>query len=341
MEKSDTNKIHDFSWGDTSGIREIMLKHSGHIFYSTRAMPWSLFGYPEHEGVMELRNLTKALIKNLTGREYRYIIITNGALQSLNAYVNSKVNSNTEILYTNNMYFAFYPNIAANMRLKHIGDIKKALNPGKQNIGIIDSPSNPMGDMFDGNSQVKENVVWDAAYFSPTYCGMKVNEKKLKCMPIIPDHDAMAGSFNKLTGINGLRIGWLATNSNIIFNRTLKYIESDTCGVSYPSQWAILQILKYVDLNAFFIESKDMLDVNRNEISRLDHLFSGQPIPDTGMFALFEVDQALKDLLAKANVKTMEGSLCGDTRNSVRFNLAKSIRDTKAMVDAVIRADKV
>lgn len=325
---------HDFSWGDTVGIRNIMLKNAP--FLNIFIQDWNSFGYPPHEGSEELIGLTKELIKDLTGKEYRYVLITNGATSGLNAYIYAAKKECTEYLYTRKMHFSFYPGIAKVNGLHHIKKDRIDFELDGQ-IAIIDSPSNPEGEVFFGGP--KKGVVWDAVYYTPTYCGVWENNK-LVCIKAIPEHDAMVGSYNKLTGINGLRVGWLATDDEEIYNKASEYITYHLCGVSWPSQNAIIHILKNVDLQKFYKESKALIDNNKSELSRLKNIFHNQPIPWKGMFALFEVNNRIKQLLEKASVKVMPGSAIGDDKDSVRFNLSRSNEDTKAMVDAILRADR-
>jgi aspartate/methionine/tyrosine aminotransferase len=332
---------HNFAWGDTRGIRAIMMKYINETNI-LQNIPWENFGYPEHEGDPELIRYTKTLINELTGHQYKHILITNGATHALNAYVAAIKTPDTDFMYTHKLYFLFYPGIASNHGLTHATQESMLTIPEKQ-IGIMDSPSNPEGKMhgnpFFPNSTYSKNIIFDAAYYTPTYCGIG-NKNNLKCINIIPNHDAIAGSFNKLTGINGLRVGWLATDDDNIYNNALEYIEHDICGVSYPSQHMALEIMKHVNLNHFYWESKLMLDSNKGEMSRLNHIFGNQPIPTHGMFALFEIDAKLKRLLEKASVKFMPGNSCGDFRDSARFNLSNSNEATKNMVDAILKADK-
>jgi aspartate/methionine/tyrosine aminotransferase len=321
---------YDFSWGDTRGIREVMMKHAA--FLQVSNMPWETFGYPPHDGTPQLKSEISSLIGNLTKHNYKYVLITGGATHALNAFVAAMRSSTTRFMYTNKLYFSRYPGIAANLGLQHVRTDK--INPRTGDVGLIDSPSNPLGRLTaEGNN---ENVVWDAAYYSPTYCGL---DTPLRCYPIIPKHVAMAGSLSKLTGINGLRIGWLATDDVSIYEKALSYITSNLCGVSQPSQYAAHQILTKVDMQSFFKTSKALIDNNKTEMSRLDYLFGYQEMPRHGMFNLWETDDKLKNLLEKASVLVMPGSQCGDTRESVRFNLANPNAMTRDMINAVLKAD--
>jgi aspartate/methionine/tyrosine aminotransferase len=327
---------HDFSWGDTRGIREIMIKRAP--FLQTLTSPWELFGYPPHDGLPELRIEIEKLILDLTGKKYTHILITGGATHALNAYAIATKNRFTQHLCTNSLYFSRYPGIATNTGLIH-RPIDSFYSESMFDIRIVDSPSNPLGQMSTLQSTISEKVVWDAAYYSPTYCG-RGPRNNLRCHPAIPAHEAMVGSLSKLTGLNGLRIGWLATNKDTIYDKALEYVTSNLCGVSYPSQFSATQILKRVNMPEFYLDSKDLLDSNKEELSKLDYLFGNQVIPDIGMFCLLEVDDKLKKLFEKASLKVMPGTSMGDTRDSVRFNLANSVQSTKDMVKDVLKADK-
>lgn len=324
---------HDFAWGDTRGIREIM----SNMLYEKgldKSFPWHHFGYPPHEGEGKLISYTRQLIRKITGHEYKYVLITNGATHALSAYIAAVKNEFTKSMNTHPLYFLFYPGIAKNHGLKH--EVSDQIYTDFQTIGIIASPSNPEGKVYIGGP--RDNIIWDAAYYTPAYCGQG-SKNALECIQMIPKHEAMAGSFNKLTGLNGLRVGWLATDDQRIYEKALYWTEHDICGVSYPSQWMALQIIKYVDLDVFFSSAKDLIDSNKTEMQKLSYLFGNQDIPEIGMFALFEIDKKLKKLLEKASVNFMAGSACGDVRDSARFNLANMNQATKEMVKAVLKAD--
>lgn len=331
---------HDFAWGDTRGIREIMVNHI-YDKLDYLDMPWESFGYPPHGGNSELIVAVSELIVNLTGKRYKHVLITNGATNALNAYVSGAKNGTTKELITHPIHFLIYPGIAKQHGLEHKTDWSvRPAGPYGGSLGIIDSPSNPHGRLLKG-SPFSAGTVWDAAYHTPTYCGLSDQNGNLHRCLVIPNHDAMAGSLSKLTGINGLRIGWLATDNTDLYHRAYQYVENDLCGVSNPSQHAALQILQTVNLDSFYKESKNLLDNNRDSMSRLSHIFGNQSIFPVGMYALFEVDSKLRDLLERASVHTLSGHLIGDDRDSVRFNLANSAKATKAMVNAILKADRI
>jgi len=332
---------HDFGFGDTRGIRDLFVAHAGAILNQSLIGLWKDCGYPKHEGEDRLILRLRLLIRNLTGYDYKHVLVTNGATNALNAYLyaakNRSNDKKTHVL-TNKLYFGFYPGIIENAGLIHVPT--EITNTGDREIQIIDSPSNPLGVLCPLTNECGgANRVWDAAYFSPTYCGILAKNLTLKNPKIIPPHDAMAGSLNKLTGLNGLRVGWLATDDDGIYNKAYDYVTNDLCGVSMPSQMVAAKLLENIDLDPFYSLSKALLDSNRTEMQRLDKLFGGQKIPETGMFALFEVDNKILKILDKASVKVMSGKFCGDPRMSARINMANSNQATKLMISDILKAD--
>jgi aspartate/methionine/tyrosine aminotransferase len=328
----------DFGWGDTTGIRKIFSEYlPGGFLVNTNSL-----GYPTHEGEPDLINKVHSLILDLTGRMYRHIVITNGATSALNAYLHYQAtHRGVPMVGTSNLYFGFYPDIISvnAMTQQKFTDLSYSINTAKDNdyAYIVDSPSNPLGEMRIVNDG--KNVVWDAAYYSPTYCG--VTEKgRLVCNRAIPEHDAMVGSLGKLTGLNGMRVGWLATNDDIMADKVGYYITNTLCGVSGLSQQLAVAALS-VDLDSFYEKSYRLIQNNKNEISRLNKIFSNQPIPENGMFSYFEVDNKILDLFYKAGVLVMSGSKIGSDWDHIRINLAKTNEETKKMVDAVLKADRV
>jgi len=320
---------HHFGWGDTYGVREAMMLTAPHL--ALNPMPIGDFGYPKHGGEDELIDLIRKLCIRLTGKSYKHILITQGCTNAINAYCHAEADSKTEYFACRKLYFPLYLDIATNAGLIFKpGTLGKLLN----SIEIIDSPSNPLG--FVDGIDYGSRTLWDAAYHSPTY---GVNISKAPKTPI-PAHVAMAGSLSKFSGINGIRLGWLATDEDELYKSALRWSTADTSGISWPSQWLGMEILKNVDLEAFWRRSAATIDDNKIEINKLSKIFGGQEIPDKGMFAFFEVDDRIHQILDKADVVTMPGSRCGDTGDSVRINLAHTREATAAMVKAVLKADR-
>jgi aspartate/methionine/tyrosine aminotransferase len=324
---------HDFAFGDTRGIRKKMLRQAKKIL--SLPLPWEDMGYPPHTGDLALIENTKKLIKDLTGKTYEYVIITNGATHAINAGIHALKTVDTGRLLTHHLYFGFYPQIASINNLEH-----KRFALGHEPIStrtdivLVDSPNNPSGFITPQTFEASRTI-WDAAYWSPTYT------KDWKKLYVPPAHVAMVGSYNKLTGINGLRVGWLATNDLQAYFKAHDYVTNTLCGVTSSGQWAVNKILENVNLEVFYKESANLIDANKEELGRLNRLFGNQEIPEVGMFALWASDRKINEILAKAGVKFMYGKEVGSDPMSWRINLGNTFDQTRAMVEDVLRADKI
>jgi aspartate/methionine/tyrosine aminotransferase len=326
----------NFGWGDTDGIREIMLDRYSKDVPSHPKTGTDIFnldqGYPAHEGNPELILLVKDLIKKLTKKEYKHVLITNGATNGICATLSAL---SPEEIYINDRYFSFYPGITKQFAKKvfSVSFKKDIISHHPDAVAVIDSPSNPRGDLIidlETASDTKIDTVWDAAYWSPAYV------PSLQNMPM-PEHRVMVGSLSKLTGINGIRLGWIATDEDAVYEKCLDYITHNLCGVSGLSQDLAISILKYVDLDRFFSDSASLLADNKSEFSRVSSLFGNQKIPDLGMFIYWNVDPALLQKVKNAGIIFTSGSFIGGKENEIRINLSRKKHLTKNLVDLLLK----
>jgi len=323
---------HLFGWGDTRGLRALMTQENP--FLLLLRPPIETFGYPPHAGNPELVSNAQAFIRALTGLDYQYLVITSGATQAINAAIHAMKETYTEYLACRKLYFPFYPGIANKNGLILKND--DALEYNKKAIRLIDSPANPTGAIHeneDGSIWNAITNIWDSCYHSPTY--------NIPNNCSYPKHLAMVGSFAKISGINGIRIGWLATESKEVYDSAVRYVSYDTVGVSQADQWLANKMIKEVNWSTYLDKSKRLIEDNKDEFMKLSRLFSDQPMPKVGMFYFAEVDQGLRDLFEKASVQFMDGRACGADYDSVRVNLANSREDTKKMVKEILKNDKI
>lgn len=323
--------LPSFSWGDTRGLRETLL--SIYKDLSFQGLPLEKYGYPPYDGDHDLIALTKGLIKSLTGIDYKYLIITPGCTSAVNIAIAAMKKPYTQYVATRNLYYPRYPSMIEHVNeLKHLKGIEKA---EPFDIILVDSPSNPLGEVGINNVTLSNDVIWDGAYHSPVY-GIPFGVNS------VPKAKAFCGSFSKFTGINGIRLGWLATDNIVIYNSAHEYAKGDFCGTSYPSQEIVKRILSDGDrLNTYYIKSKAMIDNNKCEILKLKNIFGQDDIPNFGMFAFFKTDDKMEKLFEKAGIEFTNGKDCGAMYQSVRINLGNSNEDTKEMVKRIINADKV
>lgn len=324
----------NFGWGDTDGIREIILD----MYADNKKMSdYSLIninqGYPAHEGCPKLIEEVKKLAKNLTGKDYKHIIITNGATNALCASLSAIAPSE---IFINDRFFSFYPGIAKQFseNVNFLNLKESAFHHADNAVAIVDSPTNPRGELISeikSLSSGKLNVIWDGAYWSPTYVS-DFKEKK------VLEHDIMVGSISKLTGINGIRLGWLATDDDSIYKNAVDYITHTLCGVSALSQELAFSILKHVNMEKFYAKSAQLISENKDEISRLSPLFGNQKVPEMGMFVYWKADKDLIEKIKSLGVVFTSGTSVGGTEDEVRINLGRKKYLTKNMVDLILKS---
>lgn len=320
---------HQFGFGDALGVREVLFTVYPELRFQVSS-PEST-GYPAHGGSPSLIDAVRGYLTSLYGVcPYQHILITAGCSHAIQAAIHAVRNDLTTSVITRSLYFPFYPNMIKTAGLKHA--VKQGLI--YNDIALYDDLS-PVGIRENNWSSLFDIRILDAAYLSRTY-GLE----KLDLMTSVQASKyTIVGSLGKMTGLNGLRVGFLGTNDHAVYQKAYDYVTYTTIGANIEAQTTIAKILSDLDRFDLFLDrSKGVLDSNRIELSRLRHLF-GQDIPSKGMFALLAADSKLKDLFEKASVVVTDGMGCGADCPSIRINLSNSNGATKRMVDAVIKAD--
>lgn len=321
---------YNFSWGDTRGLRNLILSIYTNLD-ALQTMPLRSYGYPPYEGDPELVEHFRDLTELLTGVRYPYIITTQGCTHAVNAATYALKNEHTLYGVTRDLYFPRYPTMLKSLGLEH----RKQKEGGcsTHDVLIVDSPSNPEGKVGTLDEKT-DKIIWDGAYQSPTY-GMLLG------VNTVPNSQVFCGSMSKLTGINGIRIGWTATMSPFLHEKMRMYVESSICGVSYPSQYVALEILKdQKNLEEYFARSAQLINNNKEEVLKLKHIFGSDSIPAHGMFAFFKTDDRMEQVFKNAKVIFTKGSDCGAEFQSVRINLGNPNEMTKEMVQRILKQDR-
>lgn len=313
------NKEIDLSWGEPFCVREILdSMYTNNVKSDVKNML-----YAPDEGNNALISKIKEFLKNQTGIDYKYVIITNGTTGAINVVLRAFSRQGKTKCYTRSTFFPYYPPIIEKNGFEHIKKLETTCNMlfnKKDSIILLDSPSNPEGK---SSSYDSEFVIWDSVYHNNVY----ISEKA-----IVPKHKVNCGSFSKALGLTGSRIGWIATNNIEDYEDFLYENLYESCTVSVPSQDLILDILNNLDMDLFLKKSKDAIEKNRNELNRLKGLFNGRLVPNNGMFYVVEADDYMKDVIDRANVKVVDLG-----NNLIRFNLAQLNDLTKEAVDRIIK----
>lgn len=326
------NKIN-CGWGDPYFLLDILSK---------QAIPLSVnlkdCTYAPDAGDSDLLLKIKDITKKLTGHEYKYFIITNGATQAINTIMRVwEEKHNVQIVLTSKFGFPYYPMMIEKSKLSHNKVDFKTYNRSSQercfnHMSIIDSPSNPLGEQYFKQDNDGLNgyllTVWDAVYHNPIYNA---------CPIIQPPHDVYVGSFSKLLGLTGARIGWIATDNSFDYQLFLKESLYETATVSKISQQTINQILSTMDLDDFMKVGKTRLDLNRHTLHKLSGLI-GSDVQEKGMFYLFQADKKMFKLFDKAGIIYVK--LSDEDKQYIRLNIGQTAEVLTDAVKAVLKTDR-
>ena len=324
------NKIHwDFAWGKPYFLLEILEKH-----YTPKLVPHDIknMSYGPDRGLEKLIEITKKMIKDTTGLEYENIIITNGATQGINVLLRvlkKEIAFNGgprfDSVMTSQHGFPYYGEMIKKAGFKRIKHESFDLSVF-QCIRLIDSPSNPIGKQYDCAFGNNFTTIWDSVYHSHIY-----TDNTLK----IPNHMAMVGSYSKLLGLTGARIGFIATNLHSLAKNCAHENLMENSTISIPSQELIIDIMEKIDLNDFIIAGRNSLNNNREEFRKIEYLFDNQPVPEVGMFYCVHADNKALEIIKKCGIKYVD---LGD--NFIRFSLGQTNQITKDGIKSILKEDK-
>jgi aspartate/methionine/tyrosine aminotransferase len=325
--------IADLTWGQSVCVRDAFTEtlSGAPVIFGLKEL--SEMGYPKHEGNEELIEITRKVIERQTGNNYKHILLTNGATGGVTIALRTYRQMGKDAVFTRTPpYFAIYPAmIEAAGFTKHVTE--GGFRPqGDNPVAVIDSPSNPQG-LFLHGRVFSDPVIWDAVYHSRVYAEPISLEHT--------GHDVMVGSYSKLLGINGIRVGWIAMDDEWLYNRMAKLVTAEYCGLSHPSSYILLELLNKFYWDQFEMNARYKLNYNREEWSKLEKYFEGHPVSPVGMFYYANMDKSCKKLMEKAGILYMSGTSLGTDDNHGRFNLGQDNKLIKNAVKSILKADKI
>ncbi len=316
-------KKYDFGWGNPYFLLEILEKK-----YPTSIgrVDIANMSYAPDIGLPALVDYTKKVIYKTTGIEYQNVFITNGATQAINSILKYYKKTGYETVCTTKYGYPFYQDMINNTGLERYN---KLFTPKKytKHLYLIDSPSNPEGEQASGMYSLNDPVIWDAVYHNNIYT---------KDLNTYPRHDVMVGSYSKLLGLTGVRIGYVATKCPIIHKILADISLKDIATVSIPSQKLIVDILTKIDLEDFMFLGKTALDCNREQFQKIEYIFDGQPVQEVGMFYCAHADKKAFQLLEKCGINyvTLDESY-------IRLSLGQKLNLTREAMRVILKEDRI
>ncbi len=208
-----------------------------------------IFSYGPKEGLPQLKKAASKVLKNRKGVECppELILPTNGAVSSVHTIAKFALKPGDEAIIFDPVDFLFQKSIeAAGGKIVRISIDKKTgtFDPikfinaisKKTKMICLCNPHNPIGKIFSrqellfiGSMAVKHrlwimnNEVWSDIIFPEN---QHINIASLH--PEIAERTISVYSFSKAFGLAGLRVGFIATPSKLIFNKILQIATTQT-----------------------------------------------------------------------------------------------------------------
>ena len=318
---------YDWAWGNPYFLLDVLDSvYTAHTFSIGPTVSDMIYG--PYEGMPTLIQETHKVIKQVTDQQYNYILITNGASNAINTILRHFKSRGGNIVYTTKYGYPAYEEMIKRAGLMRIRDLNAApLELGampNQTIRLIDSPENPFGEHFTGGNAGQD--IWDAAYNNPIYTSFHLTKQPL--------HRIHVGSYSKLLGVAGARVGYIATNDPILYEALVQESRNDLTGPSRPSQKFILDILKKIHLKDFMLLGKKHLHDNKEEFQKIEYLFDGQVVNEIGMFYCVKPHPKALALLDKVGVGYVR--LDDDT---IRLSMGQTKDKVKEGIKAILKED--
>ncbi len=318
----------DLAWGDPLVVRQALTETLGKG-YEMAFLHLERMKYPPHLGEHNLIEQLKDLTARQIGKRPKHLMVTCGASGAISAAIHALRRPWTEVVITGDRYYPFYHEIVKLAGLSRFG---RTSAYGMQNdyiteaisITLVDSPSNPDGLVY----PFEEVDIYDAAYASATYSqkGHVPSKYKVVC-----------GSLSKTLGLPGLRLGWVATDEDLLVGELTDYVTATYVGLSSLSMAVAEEILSKLDFARFEEKSRLHLDSNREEIQKVLDRFGQPQVSSRGMFALIELGKAERKALEKAGIRWQCGTTFGGDENLARINLGADREVIKKVVKEILK----
>ena len=309
-------KTFDLAWGNPYFLTELLAKQYNQPFIKQDI---ASMVYCEDDGMEKTIENVKNVIKQTVGLEYKHILITPGATHAINSCLRHYKRKGKDHVLTTYYGYPFYSDMISKTGMTRVPGLTSEY-PIPSTVVMVDSPSNPFGTQHE-----KRCHVWDSVYHNSIYTNL---------LKKYPRHDVMVGSFSKLLGIAGARIGWIATDKPLLFEALRMENLHDTATISVPSQNLVNDVLNKINLNNFMTLGKKSLNDNRWELSKIEYLFDGQKVQESGMFYCAKADKKAKETLDRSFVKYVELD-----DEYVRISMGQTNRLTQEAVGKILKTD--
>jgi aspartate/methionine/tyrosine aminotransferase len=320
--------IFNLGFGNSVAVRKAFLDNFSQgmiVFTHDKLMN---FNYTEYEGDEELLKYTKSIVKRQTGHDYEYFVLTVGATGAINLALSVYKDNGEDFCLTRKPpYYLRYPNMIEAAGMEHLTEDDKIPT---ETVSLIDIPSNPLNLITD-SKHIAMTAIIDGVYLNRVYTRKQTQ---------LPYHDLMIGSYSKLTGLNGMRVGWIGTNNLNTYLLLKDQAMSVYCGMSAAESHMLNNMFYNFDWEHFETKARCYLDYNREELQKLERFTEGS-VQEDGMFWYCPMDSKFQDILTKSNVIWTKGSLTGTSDDFGRLNVGADCNTVREAVSTILKMDRL
>lgn len=324
-------KTFDLGFGNSVCVRKAFLETTtaGMVVFTHPKL--QEFNYPPYEGDQDLIQSTKSIIKRQTGHDYKYILMTVGASGAISNILTYYKNQGIDKCLTRTApYYLRYPSMISASGLTHSTVAHKYTQNA---IALVDIPSNPLNltHMIELFGSTTIPTIVDGVYYNKIYHNKPIQ---------MPVHELLVGSYSKLTGINGVRVGWIATNNTKLYLELKDQVMSSYCGMSVAESYLLNELIYGLDWNTFETKARCYLDYNREELAKLER-FTSDPVSDVGMFWFTKMDSKFQSMLTDAGVVWTKGDTMDVDSSFGRLNVGADCAIIKEAVSTILKKDRI
>jgi len=213
-------------------------------------------------------------------------------------------------------------------------DVLKSYLTGRTKVVVVNFPHNPTGflpsqDFVRELSALSERHGF-ILFSDEVYRGLELNPAdRLPALADINDRAVSLGVMSKAYGLAGLRIGWIATRDNRLYEELGAFKDYTTICNSAASEFLAALALR----NAETIVERN-LQIIRENLDRLDTFFESRGDqfdwhrPKAGSIAFPRlrtgiIEDFCAELVEKAGVLLLPGTLYGDQNNAFRIGFGR------------------
>lgn len=300
-------------------------------------------GYTESLGAPELRQAITTLYEHITADQ---VLVHAGAEEAIFNFMNIVLRPGDHVI-VHAPYYQSLGEVARGVEAEvteWLGDpdrgweidlevLKNALTSRTKAV-VINFPHNPTGflptsEFVHELSELSERHGF-LIFSDEVYRGLELDRSdRLPAFADVNDRAVSLGVMSKTYGLAGLRIGWIATHNDRLFHELASFKDYTTICNSAPSEFLATLALQHAEA---IVERN--LQIIRGNLNRLDLFFDAHAElfswhrPKAGSIAFpillrGSVDDFCADLLKKAGVLLLPGTLYGSGFNSFRIGFGR------------------